>query len=147
MPTLDSITNNLSQSAKEALFNAIRDTASAGEVFVNVSGDTMTGPLTLSGGLLVGTSGPTITQILMSAATLSPTAIGGATTVEQTFTVAVPLQTSHTVVVNKPTSQAGLVISNVRVSAASTLAIAFTNVSSATITPTADELYRFVAIR
>ncbi|HUN80998.1 MAG TPA: hypothetical protein VMV81_05745 [Phycisphaerae bacterium] len=78
--------------------------------------------------------------------TLSPTSVPNATTAEQTFTVN-GLQLGDNVSVNKPTTQAGLFIANSRVSAANTLAIAFGNVTSATITPTASESYSIVVTR
>lgn len=72
--------------------------------------------------------------------TLSPSAVAANTTAEQTFTVT-GLAASSLVAVNKPTSQAGLGISGVRVSAANTLAISFCNDTSGSITPTASEVY------
>jgi hypothetical protein len=68
------------------------------------------------------------------------------TTTEQTFTVT-GLLVGDFVDVAKPTSQPGLSLGNSRVSAANTLAITFTNVSSATITPTASEVYNIVVTR
>ena len=72
--------------------------------------------------------------------TLSPGIVAPNTTAEQTFTVA-GLQTGDFVNVMKPTSQAGLGIVNARVSATNTLAITYINATSATITPTASEVY------
>lgn len=72
--------------------------------------------------------------------TLSPISVAPNTTAEQTFTVA-GLQIGDFVNVNKPTNQAGLGITNCRVSALNTLAIAFSNATAATITPTASEVY------
>lgn len=71
---------------------------------------------------------------------LTPAIVAPNTTAEQTFTVA-GLQVGDFVNVMKPTVQAGLGIVNARVSAANTLAIAFINSTSATITPTAAETY------
>lgn len=71
---------------------------------------------------------------------LSPTAVPGNTTAEQTFTVT-GLIASTPVWVNKPTAQTGLGIAGVRVSAANTLAINFVNTTGASITPTASETY------
>jgi hypothetical protein len=73
-------------------------------------------------------------------ATLSPASVANATVAEQTFTVQ-GLQLGDFVNVSKPTTQTGLGIVNSRVSAANTLAIAFINVTAATITPTAAEIY------
>lgn len=78
------------------------------------------------------------TEIL--SVTLSPGIVAANTTAEQTFTVS-GLQTGDFVNVIKPSTQAGLGIVNARVSAANTLAIAFINATSATITPTASETY------
>jgi hypothetical protein len=74
------------------------------------------------------------------ALTLSPASVANATSAEQTFTVK-GLHLGDYVAVNKPTSQAGLTITNTRVSADNTLAIAFGNLTAATITPTASEIY------
>ena len=76
---------------------------------------------------------------------LTPASVANATGAEQTFTCT-GLLTSDFVYVNKPTTQAGLVIGGSRVSAAGVLAINFANVTSATITPTSAETYTvFVA--
>ena len=68
--------------------------------------------------------------------TLSPALIVLNTTAEQTFTVN-GLLPGDMVLVNKPTTQAGLGIVGSRVSAANTLAITFSNNTAASITPTA----------
>lgn len=68
---------------------------------------------------------------------LTPAAVAANTTVEQTFTVA-GLVAGSTVVVNKPSHQAGLAISGCRVTAGNTLGITFENVTAAIITPTAE---------
>lgn len=74
--------------------------------------------------------------------TLSPVSVGVTTTTEQTFAATgIGLLTTDLVLVQKPTSQAGLGIVLTRVSAADTLAITFLNTSAATITPTASEVY------
>jgi hypothetical protein len=65
---------------------------------------------------------------------LSPVLVAANTTAEQTFTVT-GLATTSVVVVNKPTAQAGLGIVGVRVSAANTLAITFSNNTASGITP------------
>lgn len=83
--------------------------------------------------------GNMILDTLLSA-TLSPASVANATVAEQTFTVQ-GLQVTDFVNVSKPTTQTGLGIVNSRVSALNTLAIAFINVTSATITPTASEVY------
>lgn len=78
-------------------------------------------------------------------AVLSPTAVAatpGNTTWEQTFSVPGATVGSFPIV-NKPTSQAGLGITNVRVVSAGQVAIQFVNNSSGAITPTANETYSF----
>lgn len=74
--------------------------------------------------------------------TLSPASVAPNTSAEQTFaSTGIGLITTDMIVLNKPTTQAGLVIGNVRVSAADTLAIEFGNLTAATITPTASQVY------
>jgi hypothetical protein len=74
--------------------------------------------------------------------TLSPASVAPNTSAEQTFaTTAIGLLTTDLVVVQKPTAQAGLVMGGSRVSSADTLAITFGNLTSATITPTASQVY------
>jgi hypothetical protein len=80
--------------------------------------------------------------------TLSPVSVANATTTEQTFaSTGIGLLTSDVVLVQKPTTQPGLAIGGTRVSAADTLAINYVNVSSATITPTAAEVYKVMVFR
>lgn len=74
--------------------------------------------------------------------TLSPISVAPNTSAEQTFaTTGIGLLTTDLVVVQKPTSQAGLVLGGSRVSAADTLALNFGNLTAATITPTASQVY------
>lgn len=77
---------------------------------------------------------------------ISPSAVAKFTSAEQTFTVT-GLATRDAVTVNKPTAQAGLGIVGARVTAQDTLGITFVNATSASITPTATEVYKVVAIR
>ena len=72
---------------------------------------------------------------------LTPTAVPGNSTEEQTFTVT-GLVAGSMVWVNKPSPQAGLGIAGVRVSAANTLAINFCNTTASSIVPTAGEVYK-----
>lgn len=90
--------------------------------------------------------GDTITSIYHLNATLSPAQVAANTTAEQTFTVT-GVRVGDAVHVTKPTSQAGLGIVNVRVSASDTLAITFSNNTAAPITPTASEVYQIGGIR
>lgn len=78
--------------------------------------------------------------------TLSPAAVSGNTSAEQTFAVNGLLAGDH-VSVNKPTAQAGLGIVGYRVSADNTLAITFGNFTAGSITPTASEVYRVLVSR
>ena len=58
------------------------------------------------------------------------------------------LATGDLVYVNKPTSQAGLGVGNVRVSSSNTLGITFSNIpAGGNITPTASEVYKVVSVR
>lgn len=67
------------------------------------------------------------------------------TSAEQTFTVP-GLRTTDFVTVSKPSASAGLVIGNVRVSAADTLAITFGNLTGSPIDPAA-ETYTIHVVR
>jgi hypothetical protein len=49
--------------------------------------------------------------------------------------------------VNKPSSQAGLGIAGIRVTAANTIGITFSNNTGSGITPTAAETYKFLLVR
>lgn len=91
------------------------------------------------------TAQATADKIVRYSTSLTPASVAANTTAEQTFTVA-GLVTTSTVIVNKPTSQAGLGIAGVRVSAADTLAITFINATASPIVPTA-ESYKTVEIK
>lgn len=85
-------------------------------------------------------SGLTFTQ------SLSPAAVAAEATVEQLFTMPsgdVPAGTA--LIVNKPTSQAGLGVVNARVVSSNQVAITFINNTASPITPTAAESYLFMA--
>jgi hypothetical protein len=71
--------------------------------------------------------------------TLTPASVANATSAEQTFTFTGMLATDF-VAVDKPTAQAGLGIVNSR-AGAGFFGITFGNFTSATITPTAAEVY------
>ncbi len=85
-------------------------------------------------------------QIVTYQVTLSPSAVAANTTAEQTFTVT-GIATTSLVIVNKPTSQAGLGIGNVRASAANQIGITFANDTAGSITPTASEVYTVVEFK
>ena len=83
----------------------------------------------------------------------SPTLVGTLTTAEKTMTLVTAagsnfqIAATDLVFASKPTSQAGLGVGNVRASAGNTLAVTFSNFTSATITPTASQSYTVVALR
>lgn len=83
--------------------------------------------------------------VTIYATTQSPTSVAANTAAEQTITVT-GVATGQLVVVNKPTSQAGLALCAARVSAANTVALTFGNDTAAAITPTATETYFVTAI-
>jgi len=93
-----------------------------------------------------GAGSTTIAALYHLQATLSPAAVAANTTAEQTFTVS-GLAVGDYVDVNKPSTQAGLGIAQCRVSAANTLAIAFSNNTASPITPTASEVYQIFGAR
>lgn len=95
---------------------------------------------------LQGAGSTTITAMYHLSATISPASVAANTTAEQTFTVT-GLAVGDVVFVNKPTSQAGLGIAGVRVSAANTLAINFVNATASPIVPTAGEVYQIGGLR
>jgi hypothetical protein len=68
---------------------------------------------------------------------LAPVSVAANTAPEQTFTVP-GLQVGDSLDINKPSTQAGLSIGNVRVSAANTLAIQYVNTTAGAIVPTAE---------
>lgn len=94
-------------------------------------------------------SGVTLGNVVKAwviARAFSPSAVGANTTAEQTFSVPGLLPGDY-VDVNKPTLQTGLGIVGVRVSAADTLAIAFSNNTAGSITPTAGQTYLINVMR
>lgn len=91
------------------------------------------------------TAGETYRAVVMRGFTstvVSPTpaVVPAATVAEQMFTVA-GLRVNEVVQVMKPSYQAGLDVVGCRVAAANTLGITYANVSTAAITPTANEGY------
>lgn len=84
----------------------------------------------------------------------TPAAVSATTsTAEQVLTVQTGtgaqmlLATTDLVFINKPTSQAGLGVGNVRVSASNTIGVTYSNFSTGSITPTSAESYAVVGIR
>lgn len=97
-----------------------------------------------------GSAGGVLATIAPAVA--SPSAVANITTAEKAITLGpttavFQVATTDLLYVNKPTSQAGLGVGNVRVSAANSAGVTFSNYTAATITPTASEKYAFVAIR
>jgi len=78
-----------------------------------------------------------VAPLLLYSPALTPVAVAANTTAEQTFTVT-GLISGTGVWVNKPSSQPGLGIGGVRISGTNTLAVTYTNSSTASITPTAE---------
>ena len=139
----------------------VKPTSQAG-LAVGTARTSTTNTVAASFGNLTGsTITPTTTEVyyvvtasaaLGFTATLSPTAVAAATVVEQQFTIdtTVPshLEVGMVVSVNKPTLQAGLLISDARVVSEGIVGITFMNVTTnTTITPTAAESYSFFAAR
>lgn len=81
-----------------------------------------------------------IPATMLLTAVLSPAAVSPNTTSTQFFTVA-GVGANSAVAVNKPTAQAGLVITGADSTAANQISITFANLTAATITPTAAESY------
>ena len=78
--------------------------------------------------------------------TLSPTSVAPNTSAEQTFTVPGVHLGDFVSIYSSGTNQAGLEITNSRVTANGTIGISFGNLTAATITPTAGTVYTvFVA--
>lgn len=89
-----------------------------------------------SQGSLKGTAG----VFTVYATTQTPASVASNTTAEQTVTVT-GVVSGDMIIINKPTSQAGLAIVGVRASATNTVAITFGNDTGSPITPTAGETY------
>lgn len=73
--------------------------------------------------------------VVTTATITSTTAVSASSTSEQTFTIPALASASTSVIVSKPSHTPGLIIGGARISAASTLAINFVNISGAAITP------------
>lgn len=69
---------------------------------------------------------------------LTPTSVSANSTSEQTFTVQ-GVQVGDSIDINKASHQTGLGITNVRASAANTLAITYMNNTASPITPTSEQ--------
>lgn len=98
-----------------------------------------------------GNAAGVIATILSNAQ--SPSQLGTLTSGEQTLTLVTAAGSNFKVAatdvlfVNKPTSQAGLGVGNVRASSSGVMGITFNNFTAASITPTASQTYTVVAMR
>lgn len=77
--------------------------------------------------------------------TLTPTAVPANTIAEQLFTMT-GVRAGELLQISKPTAQAGLDIAGCRVAANNQIGITFSNVTAATITPTAAEVYSAISL-
>lgn len=96
-------------------------------------------------GVAVGASGTELSQIKVYSQTITPASVAAATVAEQTFTVT-GLTTADKVIVNPAAIANSTGIAGVRVSAADTLAVRFSNPTAGALTPTAGT-WAIVAIR
>lgn len=88
----------------------------------------------------------TTANVTIWASTQTPSAVTPNTSAEKAMTITGVLATDMVAVVNKPTTQAGLLVGSARVSAANTVQVTFGNDTAATITPTATETYDVITI-
>lgn len=85
--------------------------------------------------------------------TWSPANVQAATTLEYAFSTVLQASSIYQIAsgdllyINKPTSQAGLGVGNVRVSNTNNAGVTFSNLTATTITPTATQKYGIMAIR
>lgn len=104
--------------------------------------------LQISGGanaaITRGVAGGTIATF---ASTATPASVLTLTSSELTLTPSIgtnavwTVTTTDILVINKPTSQAGLGVGNARYSSATTIGVTFNNITAGTLTPTAGEAY------
>ena len=87
------------------------------------------------------------------ASTLTPASVVTLTALDQTLTTVwgtnpvINALTTDVLVVNKPTSQAGLGFGNPRVTTTGAFTVTFNNITAGTLTPTAAQIYGIVALR
>ena len=115
---------------------------------------TLNSGLQVSGGANAAiTRGQASGMVATFATTATPAAIATLTSAEVTLTpsigtgAAVTVTTTDLLVLNKPTSQAGLGYGNIRYATSSTVALSYHNISAGTLTPTATQIYGVVALR
>jgi len=109
--------------------------------FINATQAAVTPSATEVYGVTVLSQTPLVPFTVITA-TLAPVSVAANTSAEQTFTVtALPFINSSpsTVIVNKPSLTAGVVMGGARVSAANTLAINFMNLTAAAVTPVSEQ--------
>jgi len=114
-----------------------------GLTFNNISGVTLTPTATQIYGVtaLRGvTSGGTVSAASGTSITITPTAVITKTTAEQQFTLT-GAAVGQLLIVNKPTSQAGLDIVGMRVVSNNLIGITYGNFGAGTLTPTSTEAY------
>lgn len=138
--------------ATDAVF-LVKPTAQAGLV-VGTARVSAANTVFLTFGNVTGSAiTPTATQVyatitigaaLQTTAVLTPTSVAANAVSEQYFTVA-GVSPGQQVFVNKPTAQAGLIITNVRASGPNQVAIQFFNLTAAPLTPTPAETYVFAS--
>src|SRR5882672_922132 len=78
-------------------------------------------------------------------ATLTTASVAATTTAETTSTVT-GILAADVIAINKPAAQAGLGIAGYRVSAANTIGVNYTNISSGAITPTSTDAYDVIGV-
>jgi hypothetical protein len=86
-------------------------------------------------------------NVFMVGLTLSPTSVAPNTSAEQTFTVQGVHLGDYLEANTTSANQAGLLITNTRVTANGTVGITFGNLTAATITPTASTTYTILVVR
>ena len=113
-----------------------------------------TGPVTQpTGGEQTVTRGQAAGTIATFATTATPATVVTLTSSEVTLTPVIGTGGTYTitatdvVLINKPTSQAGLGEGNVRYATSSTIALSFNNITGGTLTPTATQIYGVVGLR
>ena len=106
-----------------------------------------------SGGEAAVTRGQGAGTIATFASTATPASVATLTSAEVTLTPAIgsgavyTITSTDVVVLNKPTSQAGLGYGNVRYASATTIALSFNNITAGTLTPTTTQIYGIVGLR
>jgi hypothetical protein len=152
--TVQNGTGGLMLPATTDVFYINKPTSQAGLGVGNVYGSSSNTLNVSFSNFTSGTITPTASQVYSvvgirgfpsTTATLTPAAVAANTIAEQQFTVT-GLPAGMLVQVNKPTNQAGLDIMGCRVVSSNVLGITYGNVTAASITPTAAEVYTVLAL-